>query len=68
MKMKKTAYKLIRMRKDGTLGPLFINKKQIIPIGIWLDAESHKTKGYAFRPGWHVTLEMNAPHLSTRGI
>ena len=61
------AYKLIRLRKDGTLGPLFINKRQVIPIGVWLDAEEHKTKGYAFRPGWHVTLKPIAPHLSKNG-
>lgn len=63
---KKIVYKLLRKRKDGTLGPLFINKKQIIPIGEWLNAESHPTKGYAFRPFWHCCSEPVAPHLSTK--
>lgn len=60
-------YKLLRMRKDGSLGPLFINARQRIPLGEWLLAEEHPTKGYAFRPGWHATLQPHAPHLSTRG-
>lgn len=47
------AYKVMRLRKNGTLGTLFINRKQVIPLGVWLDYESHETKGFAFRPGWH---------------
>lgn len=61
------AYKLLRVRKDGTLGPLFINARQRIPVGQWLTAEAHRTKGFAYRPGWHCTLKPEAPHLSTRG-
>lgn len=61
-----TAYKLFRKRKDGTLGPLFINRKQVIPVGEWLEAEDHPTKGYAHRPGWHCGAEPKAPHLSER--
>lgn len=60
------AYKLLHLRKNGTLGPLFINRKQIIPVGVWLDAESHRTKGYAYRPGWHAAQNPDAPHLSMR--
>lgn len=60
------AYKLLRKRKNGTLGPLFINRRQIIPIGKWLEAENHPTKGYAVRPGWHTTSKPEAPHLSMR--
>jgi hypothetical protein len=50
----KIAYKLFRVRKDGTLGPLFINRPQRVPVGKALVAEDHPTKGFAFRPGWHV--------------
>jgi hypothetical protein len=57
-------YKLLRKRKDGTLGPLFINRKQVIPFGVRLPAEDHKTNGYAHRPGWHACPEPKAPHLS----
>ena len=60
-------YKLVRKMKDGTLAPLFINKKQRLPIGVWLEAESHPTKGYAERKGWHGTLWPDAPHLSEEG-
>ena len=57
------AYKLMRLRKDGTLGSLFINRKVVIPIGEWLEAEDHPTNGFAHRFGWHCTFEMKAPHL-----
>jgi len=61
------AYKLLRRRKDGTLGPLFINARLRVPIGKWLPAEDHPTKGYAHRPGWHATLTPSAPHLREGG-
>ena len=61
------AYKLFRKRKDGTLGPLFINRKQVIVPSVWLRAEAHRTKGYAFRPGWHCCSKPVAPHLSKVG-
>lgn len=60
------AYKLIRKLKDGSLSPLFINKKSRLPFGIWLDAECHPTKGFATRKGWHCTLKPYAPHLSKK--
>jgi hypothetical protein len=60
------AYKLLTKRQDGTLGPLFINRKQRVPIGEWLEAEDHETKGYAHRPGWHTTSKPEAPHIAQR--
>ena len=60
-------YKLMRLRKDGTLGPLFINARMRVPLGEWLEAEDHPTKGYAHRPGWHVLAKPIAPHLSKKG-
>jgi hypothetical protein len=57
------AYKLLRVRSDGTLGTLFINRQQVIPFNQWLQAGEYKTKGYALRPGWHATLKPEAPHL-----
>ena len=59
-------YKLLSLRKNGTLGPLFINKRQVIKVGEWMIAESHPTNGYAVRPGWHILAEQNAPHLSKK--
>lgn len=62
------AYKLLRVRRrDNTLGPLFINCRQVLPVGEWLQAEPHRTKGFAFRPGWHATHAPRAPHLSMKG-
>ncbi len=58
------AYKLVTERKDGTLGPLFINRPQRLVFGEWLEAEDHPTKGFAHRPGWHCTEKPHAPHLS----
>ena len=57
------AFKLLKRRADGSIGPLFINASQRIPIGEWLEAEDHPTKGFAHRPGWHCTLKPEAPHL-----
>jgi hypothetical protein len=62
-----TVYKLFHVRKDGSIGSLFINRSVRLPVGKWLAAEDHPTKGYAFRPGWHCTFKPDAPHLSTRG-
>lgn len=62
-----SAYKLVRLRKNGTLGPLFINRKQVFHIGEWMEALDVPTKGYAHRPGFHVTRSKNAPHLSKKG-
>lgn len=61
-----TAYKLVRKLKDGSLAPLFINKKMRLEFDKWLAAECVPTKGFAVRPGWHVTLKPEAPHLSTK--
>lgn len=60
------AYKLFRKMKDGSLKSLFINKKQKLPIGEWLDAEEIPTKGFAIRKGWHCTAKPEAPHLSKK--
>ena len=62
-----TAYKLLSLRCDGTLGPLFINRRMVVSIGKWLEAECFPTKGYAVRTGWHTMPSPRAPHLSERG-
>lgn len=63
----KIGYKLFRKRKDGSYGPLFINKRQKLYIGIVYQAEEHNTKGFAFRPGWHICSKQDAPHLRQGG-
>lgn len=60
------AYKLIRKMKDGSLSPLFINRKSRIPIGEWMESEIHPTKGFSVRKGWHCLPKKNAPHLSEK--
>jgi hypothetical protein len=58
------AYKLVKVRKDGSIGPLFINAKLRIKVDEWLPAENHHRKnGFAYRPGWHCTRLPEAPHL-----
>jgi hypothetical protein len=61
------AYKLVRVRKDGSLGSLFIDRRTALPIGEWLEAQSIPTKGFAVRYGWHALAKPMAPHLSKRG-
>ena len=58
-------YKLFRQRKDGTLGPLFINARLRVPVGEWLQAECVPTKGFAVREGWHSARKPYAPHLKS---
>lgn len=60
------AYKLFRLRKDGTLGPLFIDATLRVPEGEWLTARHDIVKsGFAVRPGWHCCFIPHAPHLMT---
>ena len=61
------AYKFFRERKDGSIGPLFIDAKQRIPLNEWMTAKDIPTKGYARRPGWHCGAEPYAPHLTEKG-
>ncbi len=63
----KYAYKLMRERKDGTLGSLFINRSERYKVGGFMIAKSYPTKGFALRPFIHCTAEPEAPHLSAEG-
>lgn len=63
----RSAYKLLKLRKNGTLGSLFINRRRVIPTNVWLRAENHPTTGFSVRPGWHVTEKPVTPHLSMKG-
>lgn len=60
-------WKLFRKRKDGTYGPLFINRRQKLEVNVEYEAEAHHTQGYAYRPGWHICATPSAPHLKTSG-
>lgn len=61
------AYKLFRVRRDGTLGPLFIDRNTVVPVGLWMQSRAVRTPGFAYRPGWHVCSKKSAPHLSKKG-
>jgi hypothetical protein len=61
-----TGYKLFRVTRNG-LKSLFIDRQRQLPEGVWLKARSVRTKGYAYRPGWHVLAKRSAPHLTTKG-
>ena len=56
-------YKLFEMDEKNNLYPLFIDKKTVYPVGEWIKAENHPTKGYAARPGLHVGQICSAPWL-----
>jgi hypothetical protein len=58
-----TVYKLFRIRKDGSLGPLFIDASARIPLGEWINATYTPRNGYAPRGGWHCGLLPKADHL-----
>ena len=53
----------LRMKKDGKVYPLFIDKTTPTKFGEWLPAECHPTKGFAVRQGWHCCFTPYAPHL-----
>ena len=61
------AYKLLSLRRDNTLGSLFIDTHRVLSPGVWYVAGEYPTKGFAVRYGWHVMLLPEAPHLSKRG-
>jgi hypothetical protein len=60
------AFKLFRVRNDGTLGPLFIDTSTVVPVGQWLTGKCVPTKGFAVRQGWHAASAPVAPHLALR--
>ena len=41
-------YKLFRLRKDGSISSLFINKKETYPFNQWIEAKEYPTMGYKF--------------------
>lgn len=47
-------FKLFEQDPKGNLYALFIDKKTVMPVGEWLKAENHPTKGFGPRPGYHI--------------
>jgi hypothetical protein len=53
------------VRRDGTLGSLFVDRKSTIPVGRWLYAKLKPTPGLKPRKGFHSLLKPVEPHLKT---
>ena len=56
-------YKLFEQDPMGNLYPLFIGKKEAMPIGEWIKAKILPTKGFSVRPGLHIGQICSAPWL-----
>ena len=63
-----TAFKLVRKRKDGSLGPLFVERNRVFDPGIVLFANpfSKIPQGLSYRPGFHCCTKPEAPHIKLR--
>lgn len=58
------AYKLLRKRKDGSLGSLFVGRSFILKKNInYMASTNLPHKGLAYRPGFHCCSKPIAPHL-----
>jgi len=57
------AYKLCRLKKNGAITPLHINRTQELPLDEWLEAEHHPTKGFSPRQGFHCAPQPRVPHM-----
>lgn len=58
------AYKLLRLRKDGTLGPLFVDRSLVIKVGeVYVAKDNLPHPGLAHRPGFHCCAKPVAPHI-----
>lgn len=72
----KIAYKLFKLKKDGTLHPLYVDCQREMPLRQWLKAEAgeqtergkvkSKLGELAYRPGFHTTALPLADHIGKR--
>ena len=60
-------YKLVKLRKDGTIGSLFIGASRKYQLGEWYEAEELPKKGFSPRKGWHGFLSKESHHLTEKG-
>jgi hypothetical protein len=61
------AWKLFRLRKDGTLGPLFVDRELVIrPETVYTARQDIRPKTLAYRPGFHCIKHRWAPHIKMR--
>ena len=69
-------YKLVRIRKDGTLGPMFVGTDDVFPLHMIIAGTAthrrmrekvfSKLGWLKFRPGLHLTLIPYAPHIGIK--
>ncbi len=69
-------YKLFKIRKDGSLHPLYVHSEESCPIGEWISAKCGEKKpngkvksklgDLAYRPGLHCTSIPLANHIGKR--
>lgn len=69
-------YKEVRIRNNGTLGPLFVGTQEVFPIGEiicatmahrrYMDKIYSKLGWLKFRPGLHLTIIPYAPHIGIK--
>ena len=70
------AYKMVRIRKDATLGPMFVGCEEVFPVGSWITAHTNykrkldkvysKLGWLKFRPGFHFAELPYAPHIGIK--
>jgi len=60
------AWKLFRQMKDGSIAPIFIDKRLRLTPGVWYEAKLIPTQGFSPRKGFHVTAQPVAPHLNSQ--
>jgi hypothetical protein len=60
------AYKLFRVRKDGSLGSLYINRRARYTPGYWYHFEEVPTKGFGWRPGFHALPQPEASWINEK--
>jgi hypothetical protein len=60
------AYKLFKVRKDGSIGSLFMDAARKLPLGEWMEAEDHTRSGFSPRIGWHTLANPSTPHLAMK--
>jgi hypothetical protein len=54
-------YKVLRRRKDGTLGSLFVDGSRRIRVGVWEQAWSDMNPSWLkFLPGWHTHTSLES--------
>lgn len=69
------AFKLVRVREDGSLGSLFVRRSRRLPVGKWIKADlkvrpRDRVAGggvLKLRPGWHAAEKPALAHLTRTG-